>query len=119
MCEPGCYSSTMKGAIIYFPPGEYLVRSEIETYYGTQFIGDALSRPIIKASVSFVGKWVISMDYYVENGGNGTDGRAKEWFVNTANFYRQIRNFVIDITATHHNNHVAALYYQVAQATSL
>lgn len=36
-----------------------------------------------------------------------------------ANFYRQIRNFVIDITATDQGAYVAALHYQVAQATSL
>lgn len=39
-CGPACYSSTTKGAIIYFPAGTYLVSSTIETYYGTQFIGD-------------------------------------------------------------------------------
>ena len=36
-----------------------------------------------------------------------------------ANFYRQIRNFIIDITATDQGAYVAALHYQVAQATSL
>jgi hypothetical protein len=36
-----------------------------------------------------------------------------------ANFYRQIRNFVIDITASSQTAYIAALHYQVAQATSL
>lgn len=36
-----------------------------------------------------------------------------------ANFYSQIRNFIIDITATDQGAYVAALHYQVAQATSL
>ncbi|KAK4203357.1 pectate lyase superfamily protein-domain-containing protein [Triangularia verruculosa] len=119
MCGPGCYSSTTKGAIIYFPPGVYLVSGTIETYYGTQFIGDAVDRPVIKAAASFTGLGVISTDKYVENGGTGSDGNAKQWFINTANFYRQIRNFVIDITATNPNAYVCALHYQVAQATSL
>ncbi|POR35855.1 Exo-beta-1,3-glucanase [Tolypocladium paradoxum] len=119
MCGPGCYSSTTKGAIIFFPPGTYLVSGTIETYYGTQFIGDPKNRPVIKAAPSFVGLGVISTNRYVENGGSGTDGLAKQWFINTANFYRQIRNFVIDIRNTDPNAYVAALHYQVAQATSL
>ncbi|KAK4213453.1 pectate lyase superfamily protein-domain-containing protein [Rhypophila decipiens] len=106
-------------AIIYFRPGTYLVSSTIETFYGTQFIGDANNRPVIKAAASFIGLGVISTDHYVENGGTGSDGNAKQWFINTANFYRQIRNFVIDITATDQGAYVAALHYQVAQATSL
>ncbi|KAF4548363.1 Glucan 1,3-beta-glucosidase-like protein 1 [Elsinoe fawcettii] len=118
-CGAGCYSSTTKGAIIYFPPGTYLVSSTIETHYGTQFIGDAISRPVIKAAASFIGLGVISTDKYVENGGIGADGNAKQWYINTANFYRQIRNFVIDITATDQGAYVAGLHYQVAQATSL
>ncbi|KAI1863819.1 uncharacterized protein JN550_009317 [Neoarthrinium moseri] len=118
-CGPGCYSSTTKGAIIYFPPGTYLISSTIETYYGTQFVGDAVNRPIIKASASFVSLGVISTNHYVENGGTGSDGNAKQWYINTANFYRQIRNFVIDIRAVDQNAYVAALHYQVAQATSL
>lgn len=42
-CGAACYSSTSKGAILYFHPGTYLVSSTIETYYGTQFIGDVSS----------------------------------------------------------------------------
>ena len=36
-----------------------------------------------------------------------------------ANFYRQIRNFKIDISQTDDYAGVAGLHYQVAQATSL
>jgi hypothetical protein len=74
---------------------------------------------VIKAARSFVGLGVISTDKYVENGGIGSDGNAKQWFINTANFYRQIRNFVIDIRLTDPNAYVCGLHYQVAQATSL
>lgn len=42
-----------------------------------------------------------------------------EWYVNTASFYRQIRNFKIDIRATDPNAYVCGIHYQVAQATSL
>jgi hypothetical protein len=43
----------------------------------------------------------------------------QQYYVNTANFYRQIRNIRIDITQTRPTQGVACLHYQVAQATSL
>ncbi|KAL1835541.1 hypothetical protein VTK73DRAFT_5544 [Phialemonium thermophilum] len=115
-CGPGCYSSTTLNAVVYFPPGTYLVSSTVETYYGTQVIGDAINPPTIKASSSFTGLGVLSTDRYV-GGGSGSDGLAKEWFINTANFYRQIRNIKIDITGAPATT--AGLHYQVAQASSL
>ena len=36
-----------------------------------------------------------------------------------ANFYRQIRNFRIDITATAQDSYVCAIQHQMGQATSL
>lgn len=42
-----------------------------------------------------------------------------EYYVNTANFYRQIRNFKIDITAANNNRNISCVHYQVAQATSI
>lgn len=82
-------------------------------------IGDALDPPRIIAAPSFVGLGVFSTDEYVKDGGLGPDGNALEWYVNTARFYSQIRNFKMDITATAANASIAALHYQVAQATSL
>ncbi|UKZ74106.1 hypothetical protein TrVFT333_001763 [Trichoderma virens FT-333] len=118
-CGENCYGSSVKGAVVYFPPGTYLVSGSIVAYFHTQMVGDPTNLPVIKASASFVGLGVISTDVYVPNGGTGIDGNAKEWYINTANFYRQIRNFIIDITATDQGAYVAALHYQVAQATSL
>jgi hypothetical protein len=39
--------------------------------------------PVIKAASSFVGLGVISTDFYVDKGGLGVDGLAKEWYINT------------------------------------
>lgn len=61
---------------------------------------------------------MLSADEYT-GGGTGTDGKDQQWYVNTANFYRQIRNIRIDITQTRPVQEVAGLHYQVAQATSL
>jgi hypothetical protein len=82
-CGEGCYGSTTKNAIVYFPPGTYLVSSSIEVKFGTQLVGDPLTKPTILASASFVGLGVLSTDYYVPDGGTGSDGNALEWYINT------------------------------------
>ncbi|KAH6714441.1 pectate lyase superfamily protein-domain-containing protein [Leptodontidium sp. MPI-SDFR-AT-0119] len=87
-CGEKCNGSTTKNAIVYFPPGKYLISTTIAMPFGTQVIGDANLRPTLVASPKFI-----------------------------ANFYRQIRNIVIDITQAGAN--ISALHYQVAQATSL
>lgn len=108
-CEEGCDSSTVTPAIVYFPPGTYVVSKPINQPYYTQMIGDATDLPVIKASSSFTGMAVIDADPYV----NGVN-----WFTNQNNFFRQIRNFVIDITAMDMSSG-AGIHWQVGQATSL
>ncbi|KAI1109759.1 glycoside hydrolase family 55 protein [Nemania sp. NC0429] len=117
-CGVRCNGSTTKNAIVYFPPGTYLISSTIPMPFGTQVIGDANDRPKLLASSSFVGLGVLSTDEYT-GGGVGPDGGDQEYYVNTANFYRQIRNLVIDITQTQDAQMVTCLHYQVAQATSV
>lgn len=117
-CGKNCNGSTTKNAIVYFPPGTYMVSSGILVYFGTQLIGDANNWPTIVAAKRFIGTGVLSTDEYT-GGGAGPDGRDQEWYVNTASFYRQIRNFRVDVTETRPAQEVACLHYQVAQATSL
>lgn len=109
-CGYGCDSSTVTPAIVYFPPGTYVVSAPIIQYYYSQFIGDAINIPTIKAAASFKGIAVIDSDPYVDGGAN--------WYTNQNNFYRQIRNFVIDITSMPATAG-AGIHWQVAQATSL
>ncbi|KAJ6263642.1 Glucan 1,3-beta-glucosidase [Drechslerella dactyloides] len=121
-CGAGCNGSTTKQAILYFPPGTYLVSSTIEIYFGTQMIGDAVNPPTIRASSSFVGLGLFSVDHYVGDGQKGPDKGDKEWYINTANFYRQIRNFVFDLRQAGDGTpdlRIAGIHYQVGQATSL
>jgi glucan 1,3-beta-glucosidase len=55
-CGPGpCASSTITPAVVYFPPGMYLVSSPIIDFYFTMLIGDAVDLPILKASPTFGG----------------------------------------------------------------
>ena len=109
-CGKGCDSSTVTPALVYFPPGEYLVSAPIIQYYYTQLVGDALSIPTLKASPSFKGMAVIDSDPYEDGGAN--------WYTNQNNFFRQVRNFVIDLTGMP-SSMGAGIHWQVAQATSL
>lgn len=117
-CGKDCNGSSTKNAIVYFPQGTYLVSSVIPVYFGTQLIGDATNWPTIMASSRFIGTAVLSTDEYT-GGGTGIDGGDQEWYVNTASFYRQIRNFKIDVTQTRSAQQVACIHNQVGQATSL
>ena len=109
-CGLGCDSSTVTPALVYFPPGTYLVSKPIVQLYYTQLVGDAVSPPTLKAAPSFVGMAVIDSDPYEDSGAN--------WYTNQNNFFRQIRNFVIDLTAMPKTSG-AGIHWQVAQATSL
>ena len=111
-CIDHCDSRTATPAIIYFPPGTYLVSTPIIQTYYTQFVGDAVKLPTIKATAGFSGMAVIDANPYYPN----TD--AVNWYINQNNFFRQIRNFIVDITEVPISAG-AGIHWQVAQATSL
>ncbi|KAK0327045.1 hypothetical protein LTR82_001807 [Friedmanniomyces endolithicus] len=109
-CGVGCNSSTITPAIVYFPAGTYQVHAPIIMEYYTQLIGDANNLPILKATANFSGIALLDADPYGMYGVN--------WYINQNNFFRQVRNFVIDITGISGNTG-AGIHWQVAQATSL
>lgn len=109
-CGKGCDSSTVTPALVYFPPGTYMVSKPIVQLYYTQFVGDAINVPTLKATAGFQGMAVIDADPYNDDGSN--------WYTNQNNFFRQIRNFVIDLTGMPATAG-AGIHWQVAQATSL
>ncbi|KAF8549344.1 glycoside hydrolase family 55 protein [Imleria badia] len=108
-----CAESTLSPAIIYFPQGTYLVSSAINTYYYTQMIGDAKNPPTLLASSKFNGFAVIDADPYIPN------GWGAQWFTNQNNFFRSVRNLIIDLRQIPSGNSAIGLHWQVAQATSL
>ncbi|KAL2015521.1 hypothetical protein VTK56DRAFT_5338 [Thermocarpiscus australiensis] len=119
-CGQDCGSTSVLGAVVFFPPGTYMVSSPIIQYYFTQFIGDPTNKPTIKGLPTFKGIALIDTDVYIP-GGNGS-----EWYINQNQFFRQIRNFVIDLTAMPNNNTSGdqtyvpcGIHWQVAQSTSL
>ncbi|EPQ58386.1 beta-1,3-glucanase [Gloeophyllum trabeum ATCC 11539] len=112
-CGQGCNSTTVSPALVFFPQGKYLVSSPIIAYYYTQLIGDARSPPTLLASSGFSGIAVIDADPYIP-GGNGA-----QWYTNQNNFFRSVRNFVIDVTQVPAATSATGLHWQVSQSTSL
>lgn len=109
-CGLGCDSSTTTPAIVYFPPGTYVVSKPIIAYYYSQLVGDAVKVPTLKAASNFQGIAVIDADPY--------DNRGNNWYTNQNNFFRQVRNFKIDLTGMPKSSGTG-IHWQVAQATSL
>ncbi|KAL7912414.1 pectate lyase superfamily domain-containing protein, partial [Trichoderma velutinum] len=119
-CGQDCGSTTTLGALVYFPPGIYSVSTPLVMYYYTQMVGDPNSKPTIKGAFNFSGIALVDSDLYIP-GGNGA-----EWYINQSNFYRQIRNFVFDMTSMNWTNIEGdqqyvptGVHWQVGQATSI
>ncbi|KZT08185.1 glycoside hydrolase family 55 protein [Laetiporus sulphureus 93-53] len=106
-------SSTVVPAIVYFPQGTYKVSGPIIAYYYTQIIGDARVPPTLLAASNFSGMAVIDADPYIPGGGGA------QWYINQNNFFRSVRNFVIDLRRVPDHVSATGIHWQVSQATSL
>ncbi|KAJ7760313.1 exo-beta-1,3-glucanase [Mycena maculata] len=110
-----CPSSTTTPAVVFFPYGTYVVSAPIIAYYYTQLIGDAMYPPTLLAAPDFGGIGAdpdshSDADPYIANG---------QFYDNTNNFFRSVRNFIIDLTQIPASSAGTGLHWQVAQATSL
>ncbi|KAI0903317.1 glycoside hydrolase family 55 protein [Ustulina deusta] len=119
-CGEECGNTFTQGAIVYFPPGTYMICSPIIQYYYTQFIGDATSPPTIKGCNKFSGIALIDTDPYIPG------GAGAEWYINQNQFFRHIRNFIFDLTdmpVSTNDDHQTfvptGMHWQVSQATTL
>jgi glucan 1,3-beta-glucosidase len=115
-CGQHCDSSTTTPALVYFPYGTYLISSSIVMMYYTQLVGDATKLPTIKGSSTFISLGMLDADPYSYGGAN--------WYTNQNNFYRQVRNFIFDMTEMPTSGSLSlntnvGIHWQVAQATSL
>lgn len=75
---------------------------------------------MIQGSENFTGIALIDTDVYIP------EGSGDEWYINQNQFYRQIRNFVFDLTLMNFTNYdngqeyvPTGIHWQVSQATSL
>jgi len=109
-CGPGCTGSTTTPALVYLPPGTYLISKPIIDYYYTQIIGNPSCLPVIKASADFSARWVFDSNPY------GAQGLA---WGSTNVFFRQVSNLVFDLTSVNKNLLVSAIHWPSSQATSL
>jgi glucan 1,3-beta-glucosidase len=109
-CGKDCGSSTTTPALVYIPPGTYVVSKPIIAYYYTQIVGNPRDRPVIKGDPSFSGMALIDSDPYTDEGVN--------WYINQNNFFRSVRHVVVDLTAMPMSTG-AGIHWQVAQATDL
>ncbi|THG96061.1 hypothetical protein EW026_g5707 [Hermanssonia centrifuga] len=97
----------------------YRVTTPIIPYYYTALVGDANNRPTLLADSNFV---VIDADVYT----GGIAGPSwncpssdPEWYCPVNNFFKSVRNFVIDTTRVPPDQYGTGLHWQVGQATSL
>ena len=111
-CAPGsCSSSTNRVAVIYFPAGTYVISSSIIMYYQTIMLGNPNAMPVLRAKPNFSGFGLIDGDLYQPGGKLG--------FGSTNVFWRQIRNFVIDMTQIPASSASTGIHWPTSQATSL
>jgi glucan 1,3-beta-glucosidase len=109
-CGEGCASSTTTPAVVYFPAGTYLISSSLIDQYYTQLIGNPNDVPTLKATAGFSGFGLIDGDkYYTANLNWGS----------TNVFYRQVRNFIFDLTSIPATSQATGIHWPTAQATSL
>ncbi|KAH8701624.1 putative glucan 1,3-beta-glucosidase precursor [Talaromyces proteolyticus] len=104
-------TSSTTPAIVYFPPGTYVVSAPIIDYYFTQIIGNPNDPATIKPTSSFKGIGVIDGDQYQNNG--------KEGWISTNIFLRQVRNLIIDLTDIPGTTAATGIHWPTSQATSL
>lgn len=114
-CGMNCGSSTTSPATVYFPQGTYLVSDTIPALYYTEIVGDARRPPTILAAANFnpTALAVFDADPYIPGGGGA------QYYVNQNNFFRAIKNLVIDTTRVPPNVVATCIHWQVSQATSL
>lgn len=99
-------SSSLTPALVYFPPGVYVISNTIPLIYYTQLVGDADSIPVLKMGPTGSDKRMI-------------DALDQAWggnLVNQNNFFHQVRNFVLDMSTC---DACTGIHWQVAQATQL
>lgn len=109
-CGQGCGSSTTTPAVVYFPAGTYLISSSIIDLYYTQLIGNPNDVPVLKATAGFSGFGLIDGDPYFTQDLN--------WGSTTV-FYREVRNFILDMTNIPGSSSATGIHWPTAQATSL
>ncbi|KAI9035159.1 exo-beta-1 [Aspergillus affinis] len=97
--------TTGQPAIIYLPPGTYLLSAALQFYVGTVIVGDPTNPPTLKAASEFSGDHMI----YAKDPS----------YVGTINFQIGIKNIILDSTAVAATQAFNLVDWTVSQATQL
>ncbi|RFU30600.1 hypothetical protein B7463_g5757, partial [Scytalidium lignicola] len=92
-------------AVVYFPSGTYLLDTSIQSWVDTMFIGNPISRPVLKASSTFNSSTLLFMKDPALDA--------------TINFYIQVKNLILDSTAFSPSTRLTLMDWSVSQATQL
>ncbi|KAL2132211.1 hypothetical protein VTI74DRAFT_4067 [Chaetomium olivicolor] len=87
-----------------------MVSAPIIDFYYTQLIGNPGCKPVLKATANFEGRWLLDTNPY------GPGGLA--WGATNV-FWRQVANFVIDLTNVPASTLIAGIHWPSSQSTSL
>ncbi|CCO33547.1 hypothetical protein BN14_07630 [Rhizoctonia solani AG-1 IB] len=100
-------SSALSPKEVVVAKGKYLISKPIAAYYYSSIVGNPKDLPVLIASDNF---------------NNGSDGsvldanpytpEGNNWYINQNNFFRSIRNFVIDTRQAPHNATVRGVHWQ-------
>ncbi|KAL1895480.1 hypothetical protein Sste5346_005288 [Sporothrix stenoceras] len=101
-----CRTTEQTPAVVYIPPGTYLISSPIDILYNTQLVGDPLDPPTILVSSAFVGYAAIRTT-------------VDDAHVPLGHAMRSVRNIVIDLTNAPADNSVMGIYWEAAQSSDL
>jgi len=101
----GGSSLTGAPAVVYFPPGTYLLNTGLKNIMGTVLMGDPTNRPVLKAGSSFRDKILLT-------------GQASG-SVGLVSFFYGIKNLVFDSTAVAPTKAITLLEFSVSQACQL
>jgi len=99
------YGTTGAPAVVYFPPGTYLVNSGFKNYVSTSWIGDPTNRPVLKAGPSFTGTVMINA--------------ADPTYGSLVGFYQEFKNLVLDSTAVAPTKAITLITWGTSEATQL
>ncbi|KAJ2893222.1 Glucan 1,3-beta-glucosidase [Zalerion maritima] len=117
-CAPfECAGGTTTPAVVYFPPGTYMISSTITDYFYTQIIGDPTDMPVLKASSDFPpddGQGSTGGFGMIDGIPYGANGLA---WLGVNSFFRQIRNIEIDMSGV--AGKATGIHWPTAQATSI
>ncbi|KAF9636830.1 Pectin lyase fold/virulence factor [Lasiodiplodia theobromae] len=100
------FGSTLTPAVVYLPPGTYLLDGPVQLWIGTVLVGDAVSPPVLKVSPDFAGNGYVL--YGKDPGLPGTNG-----------FFVGLRDVVVDSRAYASEEKLVLLDWTLSQGTQL